>query len=477
MKIRAQGRRRLRSRASILCFTIAGLFPSGGIVRTAMGAESDVATPAVSPEPGWPQWRGPQRDGVSDETGLLREWPEGGPPRIWTSDGLGHGWSSPVISGNRIFITGDIGDDLVLHALDLDGRPVWRTNHGASWTGSHPGARSTCAIAEGRVFLLNAHGRLGAFDAGTGRELWSVDVIERFGGENIRWAISECLLIDGDRVIVTAGGAEALMAALDAKSGKTVWQSEPLRLGPSPSPAHQRVAEPAGEADPPGYASPILFSLRGRRHIVGCSNRHAFGVDADTGRLLWTRPMPTKYQVIAATPVLWRDAVFVTAPDGDGGRMLRIVERNGGVDAETVWTSDIDTAQHGLIAVGDSLFGPYYRQRDRWARLDAASGAIRYDLRDLAMGAAIHADERLICVTQTGEAVLLEAGSDGFHIRGRFDLAVSRASRAKDCWAHPVLLDGRLYLRYHDRLECFDIRRTPGAVGAATGGGRLACAY
>ncbi len=430
----------------------------GCVWAAGAGGATPVGELLASPEPGWPQWRGPRRDGVSLETGLLREWPEGGPAILWSVTSLGRGWSSPVISGGRLFITGDTNDVLVVQALDLQGRLLWQATNGAAWTGSWPGARAACAVRDGRVFHLNAHGRVAAFDAATGGELWSANVLDRFEGRNITWALSECLLVDGPRVLVTAGGAKALMAALDVRTGATVWQSDPLRLGPSPSAAQQRLADPAGEADGAGYASPILFRLGGRRHIVNCSSRHAFGVDADTGRLLWTRPLPTRYRVLAATPVLWRDCVFATGPDGPGGgHMFRIRDGSDGVDVETVWTSSLDTGQHGLTVVADRMFGPHYRQANRWVCVDPATGAETFETREMSAGASIHADGRLYCVTQSGDVRLVEPGASGFRMCGRFRLAPA-GKTVRDCWAHPVMLDGRLYLRHHDVLHCLDVR-------------------
>lgn len=411
----------------------------------------------ASPEPGWPQWRGPRRDGVSAEKGLLGEWPEGGPRVLWSVTNLGRGWSSPVISGGRLFVAGDTNDALVIHALDLQGRSLWQATNGAAWRGSWPGARAACAVSGGRVFHLNAHGRAAAIDAATGRELWAVNVLDRFEGRNITWALSECLLVDGARVIVTAGGAKAMMAALDAASGATVWQSEPLRFGPPPSAAHQRLADPAGEADGAGYTSPILFRLGGRRQIVNCSSRHVFGVDADTGRLLWTRPMPTKYSVLAATPVFWRDGIFVTGPDGEGGKRFRLAVRGDEVRVETAWTSPMDTGQHGMTVVGDRLYGPFYRQANRWACVDMSDGRLIHGTNSMAVGASIHADGRLYCVTQSGDVCLVDPSADTFRQCGRFRMAGPGTS-PRDCWAHPVLLDGRLYVRHHETLRCLDVR-------------------
>jgi outer membrane protein assembly factor BamB len=408
----------------------------------------------ASPEPGWPQWRGPRRDGISDETGLLRQWPEGGPQLLWKSSGIGNGYSAPIITGGRIYLAGDHGDDLRIHALDLEGRHVWQAKNGRAWARPHPGARASCAYSEGRVYHLNAHGRVVCLDANSGEELWAAELFERFGGRNITWALSEGLLVDGLRLIVTVGGTQALMAALDKKTGETIWTTEPLRLGTTDDPAHQRLAEPAGEIDNASYASPILFQLGARRHIVTCSLRHVFGVDADTGNLLWTRPLPTRYSVIGMTPVLVDDAIFITAPDGDGGSLFRIHDESGGVRIEKVWSTELDNCHGGVVRVGDALYGAWYRRKG-WVRLDARTGAVRYELPDLAIGSVLYADGRLYCLSQEGEMALLEPTADAFDIAGRFNLI---SERKRDVWTHPVILDGRLYLRYHDTLFCYDIR-------------------
>lgn len=428
------------------------------VALLACGARLAAAELIESPEPGWPQWRGPRRDGISRETGLLAAWPEEGPPLLWSVKGLGRGWSSPVISRGRLFITGDTGDALVVHALDLEGRRLWTATNGSSWMGPYPGARASCAVAGDRLVHLNAHGRCAAYDVRDGRELWAVNVLQRFEAPNIRWAISECVLVDENRVLVTAGGARALMAALHLKDGSTIWASEPLRLGPSAPPNHERVAEPAGEPDPAGYSSPILMRVDGRRVVVNCSSRHAFGVDADTGELLWTRALPTRYQVLACTPVAHGNAVFVTGPDGDGGRMIRMRNEGGRFLVEDLWRSPLDTGQHGGVLVGHELFASFYRTPTRWVSLDATTGQVRYEAHAWTRGAPIWADGRLVIVVETGDVLLVEPTGAEFRVRGRFRLA---PERTRDAWAHPVLLDGRLYVRHHDELQCRDVRATP----------------
>jgi outer membrane protein assembly factor BamB len=426
-------------------------------------AVAGIAKLIASPEKGWPQWRGPRRDNICDETGLLQQWPEEGPKLLWKTTGLGRGYSAPIVTGGRIYITGDGGDEVHVFAFDLEGKSVWQSKNGRAWKGSSPGSRASCTFSAGNIYNMNAHGRVVCLEAATGKEIWTVNVLERFDGKNITWALSENLLIDGNNVIVTAGGAKAVMAALDKKTGATVWSSAPLTLGKQGNPAHQRVTEPAGEVDNAGYASPILFTLGGRRHIVGCSNRHMFGVDADTGELLWTRPMPTRYKVIANTPVLVGDAVFFAAPDqlADGGGLYRILTQDRSVNVEKLWSSPIDTCHGGFVYRDGMIYGSWYRKPRLWGCIDARTGEVRYQLTDLAMGDVLYADGRLYCLSQQGEMALLKPTPTAFEYAGRFNLISERAS---DVWPYPVILDGRLYLRYHDTLFCYDIRAKKAGV-------------
>ena len=280
--------------------------------------------------------------------------------------------------------------------------------------------------------------------------------MDRFDGKVPTWGIGENLLVDGKVVVVTPGGTRALMAGLDKKTGATIWSTEPLRLGVSPSAAHERLGRSEGEIDNCGYGSPLLFSLGKRRMIMSCSQRHVFGVDADTGQLLWMRPFPTRYLVIAATPVLVGDAVFVTAPDTeDGGKLFRIKGQDRDISVQAVWTTSLDTCHGGVVRLRDALYGSLYRKGKGWACVEAANGAVRYQLTDMEMGSILWADERLYCLSQDGEIALLQPTADRFEVAGRFWLV---AGRRKDVWTHPVILDHKLYLRYHDNLSCYDVR-------------------
>jgi len=396
----------------------------------------------ASPEPDWPQFRGPRRDGICDEAGLLDRWPEAGPPLLRRDGGLGRGWSSPVIVKGQIWITGDVGDELRIFAFDLAGRKTWETPNGRAWKGSYPGARACPAYSEGRLFHMNAHGRVACIEAATGAEVWAVVTFERFGATRIPWGHSENLLVDGDRVIVTPGGRKAVMAALDKRTGEVVWTTGPI-----------------GE-DHASYASPILFRFGGIRQIASYSARHSFAVDADTGRLLWTRPMATRFDVLVAMPVYCDGSLFLTGPDGDDAELVRLFVEARAIRTERLWTSKLNVLTGGAIRLDGAIYGSGYRWNNGWFRVDGKTGGFAYEMRDLASGGVLAAEGLLYILSERGEAALLRPGADRFETLGRFPLVPGRPN---DAWAHPVIHGGRLYLRHHESLWCFDIRRAPPA--------------
>ncbi len=413
---------------AILCFSLVSI---GG------AAQNSPDGLIASPEPDWPQWRGPRRDGISQETRLLPSWPAAGPALLWKTKGLGLGWSSPIVVGDRLYITGDVGDDLVIFALDLNGKVQWRAQNGRAWKTPYPGARACCAWSEGRLYHLNAHGRLVCLEATSGQELWAVDTLERFGGRNITWAVSECLLVDGPRVIVTPGGTKALMAALDKRTGETIWTTGPLGT------------------DRTSHSSPILFQYAGRRLIANCSSAHGFCVDADTGRLLWTVPLNNPHGVNVATPIYGSGCLFYVTPYAEHGRLYRLRTDARGLNAEHVWTSPIDTVTGCGILIDGTLFASGYREVKHWLGIDWQTGRTQCELKDLTTGAAIYADGKLYVLDEEGRAALLKPGPNSLDIISRFRLT---SAPGHDAWAHPVLLNARLYLRYHDTLWCYDVR-------------------
>jgi outer membrane protein assembly factor BamB len=285
---------------------------------------------------------------------------------------------------------------------------------------------------------MNAHGRIVCLDAASGQELWAVDILERFEAKNITWALSECLLVDGRNLIVTPGGKKALMAALDKLTGRTVWTTEPL-----------------GD-DLASHSSPILFRYAGRRLITSCSSAHGFGVDADTGKLLWTVPLKNPHGVNVSTPVYGSGSVYYVTPYAEMGRAYRLVADGQAVTAEHIWMSPLDTVTGGAVLVDGILYSAGYRESKWWFGIDWQTGGTKCELKDFTTGSAIYADGRLYCLDESGSAGLLKPGPNGLEVIGRFTLV---AEKVRDAWTHPVLHDGRLYLRYHDTLFCYDVRQ------------------
>jgi outer membrane protein assembly factor BamB len=403
----------------------------------------------------WPQFRGPRRDGTSTETGLLQQWPTSGPQLLWQADQIGAGYSSPVVQAETVWITGDRGDDLVISALDRrTGAVRWRVPNGRAWKGQYPGARSTCTLADGRLYVLNAHGRLLCADPASGRELWAVEVLERYRGKNIQWGLSECLLVDRGRVIVTVGGEAAFLAALDGQTGQAVWSSAPLRFARTKAFGGKLVDPPQPDIDRAGYAPPILLETGGRRLIAAVGARHLVLAAADTGELLWTYELPVIYDVIGAIP-LWCDTGLLFAAPDVGAILFGVAVADGKVTVTERWRHPIDSCHGGFVQVNGLICGSGYRRHRPWTVLDAATGAVRHELPGLAQGCVLFVDQRLYALTEKGDVALLRLAPEGLVNVGRFSLP---APPAADVWSHPAIADGGLFIRRHDALFCYDIR-------------------
>ena len=357
----------------------------------------------------------------------------------------GRGFSSTIIGGGRLYVTGDFDAEMRILAYDLAGKPLWSARNGDAWLNQYQGARTSVTYRDGRLYHENAHGRIVCLDAATGRELWAVDLAQRFGAENITWGFSECLLVDDQAVYATAGGREAMLVALDPRTGELRWKIP--QAGPAPE-----------QRESATYAAPILVTFAGRRLVIGCTQRQLYCADADTGVLQWTRPRATRYSVLAVSPVLVGDAVFMTAPIGPPGQLHRLVAPRGigePVGVEDGWTTALDTCQGGVVYRDGRLYGSTYPRRGSWQALDARTGALLYESTEFLKGTTMWADGRLYTLAEDGWMALLEPTEKEFAVRGRFRLAVARD---RDAWAHPVIHDGRLYLRHHDTVSCYDVR-------------------
>lgn len=403
--------------------------------RLLIAGETPTATLVRSDSPDWPQWRGPHRNGICEEKGLLGAWPENGPTQEWTVSDIGRGYASPIVVNDTIYIPGDGDGDLLISAVSLRGKLRWQTKNGAVWTRPFPGARSACCYDDGKLYHMNAHGRLACLDAADGAELWAVNVLERFDGKNITWGISESVLVDGDLVFVTPAGAKALMAALNKKTGETVWAAEPL----------------AGEQA--SYASPVLLDVGDRRLLVNGTSRHAFAVDAASGEVCWHIRHLDPGRTITTTPVLTSKGIAFTNASRNFGGVFSVGP--GGQIGERLWSNELKISHGGALCVADSVFGASGGGGSvkGWVRIDSATGSATA-LDDSPVGSLIYADNRFYCLTQRGTMKLAKLDEDGLTETGSFLLA-----EGKDVWAHPVINKGRLLLRYHDTLYCYGIRR------------------
>jgi outer membrane protein assembly factor BamB len=384
----------------------------------------------------WPQFRGPVRDGVSKEKGLLQTWPKEGPPLVWTAKGLGGGYSTVSVAGNRIYTLGNRDRDSHIVALDRKtGAVVWTAAVGQA--GGNLGCTPT--VDGQRIYALGQMGDLVCVDS-TGKRLWHRDLLKEFGGVKGGWSYCESPLVDGDRVIVTPGGKSATLVALDKKTGETIWKC--------PVPVDHNEA---------GYSSVVVAQPGGVKHYVQLINGGLVGVSTD-GRFLWKYEKLGPNTANIPTPIVTGDYVFSSAGYGKGGALLKFKPAGQDVSVEEVYFKGELTNKHGgVIRVGDYLYGDT-DDHGRPFCADAKTGKVLWKRSDEGKGrgsaAVVYADGRLYFHYENGIVALVEASPTGYKEVGSFQAA----KRNGNSWAHPVVADGRLYIREGDLLYCYDVR-------------------
>jgi len=404
------------------------------------------ATAAAGFARDWPQWRGPARDGISSETGLLAAWPEAGPTLIWQAEGFGKGMASVALSGGKLYTLGLLkGKTHLICASAADGKVAWTAEIG-------PGnPNCTPTIADGRVYSLGREGDFVCSDAETGRELWRRGFAADFGGQMMSgWGYSESPLVDGDRVICTPGAAAAMIVALDARTGEPVWKS--------PAPADWGGTR---GKDGAGYASIVVSQAGGVRQYVQLTGRGIVSVAADDGRVLWTYNRVANGTANIPTPIVKGDHVFCSSGYGTGAALLRILPEAGGLRAEEVYFLDAKELQNhhgGMILVGDHVYCGHGHNNGFPMCVEMLSGKRLWkEQRGAGTGSAAvaYADGRLYFRYESGEMALVEADPAEYRLVSQFTLASVKGKS----WPHPVIADGRLYIRDQDTLLCYDIRR------------------
>jgi outer membrane protein assembly factor BamB len=389
----------------------------------------------------WPAWRGPDRTGLSPETGLLKEWPAQGPKLLWKATGLGDGFSTPSLAAGRIYLMGAQGKEERLIALNsADGKELWVTPFG-TMTGGHPGPRCTPTVDGDRVYALSSDGKLVCADAANGTIHWKKDLKADFAGKSGGWAYAESPLIDGDLLICTPGGDSATLVALDKKTGAEVWKAAVTGL-----PGGRRGYATAA------YSSPIVAVVDGQKQYIQFLSGGVVGIDAKTGQFLWHYDKPANGTANCSTPIFRDGAVFAASAYGTGGGLARL--RRDGMEykaEEAYFVKAMQNHHGGMVLVGDHLYGT---GSGTLLCINFKTGAIAWQERCVGKGSVAYADGHLIVRGESGPVALVEANPEAYKEKGRF----AQPDRSpKAAWPHPVIAGGKLYLRDWDNLFCYDL--------------------
>ncbi len=378
----------------------------------------------------WPQWRGSDRDGISKETGLLKQWPADGPALAWKATGAGGGYSSFAISNGRLFTMGLRGDREYVIAFEVaTGKQAWATPHGGAFRNDRgDGPRGTPTVDGNTLYALGGSGDLSSIDVRTGKVNWTLNMLQKFGGSNITWGISESPLVIGEKLLVNAGGPGASIVALDKKNGSLIWKSQ---------------------SDRAGYSSGIPLQIGSTTQVVFFTHTRALGLDLKDGKLLWEYARASNDVANAATPVVRGNRVFVSSDYGTGAGLVEI--KADGKAQEVYFTKDMRNHHSSSILIGDHLYG-FSGGILTAMRFD--TGEVAWRDRSVGKGSLVYADGNLYALSENGVVGLIEASPNGYREKGRFRIPQD----SLPTWAHPVVAGGRLYLRDQDTIYAYDVK-------------------
>lgn len=378
------------------------------------------------------QWRGDNRDGIYQETELMDSWPTDGPKMLWHFDALGDGHASAAVTESSVYTGGTEGDNGYIIAFDHSGKKLWKQIYGKEWMESYDGVRTTPVIYDGMVYVMSGYGKVAAMNAHDGGIVWTKDILADYGGENIRWGVTENLVVDGDKLYCTPGGAQASMVALDRKTGKEIWK-----------------AKSNGEKS--AYCSPAIVKLPNRNLLVTHTNSSVIGVDADSGQLLWSVAHPNKYSIHPNTPYYKDGYLFCVSGYGKGSVMIKLSD--DGSSATEAWKDEnMDNQMGGFVVLDGKIYGSGHSNRE-WFCLDWKTGKVLYSAKMLGKGNIISADGKLYCYAESGEVALVDIKDGAFKKISSFRVPFGE----KQHWAHLVIHNKRMYVRHGSSIMVYSI--------------------
>lgn len=393
----------------------------------------------------WPGWRGPNRDEISTEKGLLKSWPKEGPELVWTAKGLGAGYSTPSVAKGVIYLLGTEGKNTeCLIALDAkDGTQLWSTPFGKH-AGGYDGPRSTPTVDGDTIFVCSSNGFLISAKTKSGEINWTKDLKKDFKGRLGGWACTESPLVDGDRLIITPGAENGPIVALDKKDGSVIWNADFEEFGQKNKNYSQAQ-----------YSSVVPATIQGVKQYVQFLRGGVVGVDAKTGKLLWHYDKPANGTANIPTPVIFGDSVYAASGYGAGGGLVNIVKKDDKLEAEEAFfLKEMQNHHGGMVNVGGYLYCA--ADNGNLFCVDLREQKVAWKTNKcIGKGSLTFADGHLYVRNERGKVALVEANPKEFKEVGRFDQP-ERSN--KDAWPHPVVAGGRLYLRDQDVLLCFNVK-------------------
>jgi outer membrane protein assembly factor BamB len=378
----------------------------------------------------WPQWRGPNRDGLSAEKGLLKDWPQGGPPLAWQAKGAGEGYSSFAVSKGRLYTLGARGDTEYVIAFDAaSGKRLWERAHGRRFSNDRgDGPRATPTVEGDRLYAFGASGDLSVLLAASGEPVWTKNVLKEFRGSNITWGLSESPLVLSDRILVNAGGT---IVALRKTDGSPIWKTE---------------------GDAAGYSSAVAQKVGNVNQAIFFTSARAMGVDIESGRQLWSYGQVANGVANIATPIVRGNRVFLSSDYGTGSALLELTPSGNAIRAREVYfTRQMKNHHATSVLVGEHLYG---FDSMILTSLKFDTGEVAWQNRSVGKGSLVFADDRLYLFSENGVVGLAEASPTGYREHGRFEIKTGRLPT----WSHPVVSGGKLFLRDQDNLFAYDVQ-------------------